>query len=180
MKNEYEIINNQVSIILKDRSGIIRKCIIDMDDFDKVNQYGGTLFAAYRKKIDGYYACMTLYLGTVGGKAKYKTMYLHRIIMDVKERNVRIDHADYNTLNNSKDNLRISTPETNSTHRSRPNKNNKTGYRNVCEINSQLVVQLQIDGKNRILGRFDFENLEGAVEFAEAMRKKYYGEFAGK
>jgi hypothetical protein len=179
MKNEYEIVDNQVFIILKDRCGIIRKCIVDIDDFDKVNQYAGTLFASYRKRINGYYACMTLYLGIINGKAKYQTMYLHRIIMDVKERNIRIDHKDYNTLNNSKDNLRISSPETNSTHRSRPNRNNKTGYRNVCEINNQFVVQLQIDGKNKVLGKFDIENLEDAVEFAEVMRQKYYGEFAG-
>jgi len=40
------------------------------------------------------------------------------------------------------------------------------------------MVQLHLEGKNKILGYFD--NVDEAGVFAEQMRKKYYGEFAGK
>ena len=40
-------------------------------------------------------------------------------------------------------------------------------------------VNYQIDGKNTHLGRFDYEDLDKAGKFAEEMRQKYYGEFAG-
>jgi hypothetical protein len=41
-------------------------------------------------------------------------------------------------------------------------------------------VQLQINGKNTILGKFPYEQLEEAGAFAEQMRQKYYGEYAGR
>lgn len=40
-------------------------------------------------------------------------------------------------------------------------------------------MQLQVDGKNTCLGRFAYEDLDKAGKFAEEMRQKYYGEFAG-
>jgi hypothetical protein len=41
------------------------------------------------------------------------------------------------------------------------------------------MVQLQIDGKNTCLKRFKENELEEAGKFAEEMRNKYYGEYAG-
>jgi hypothetical protein len=40
-------------------------------------------------------------------------------------------------------------------------------------------VQLQVNGKNTHLGRFKKDQLEEAGKFAEEMRQKYYGVFAG-
>lgn len=45
---------------------------------------------------------------------------------------------------------------------------------------SKWIVQLQINGKNSVLGKFPLDKIEEAGKFAEEMRKKYYGEFAGK
>ena len=41
------------------------------------------------------------------------------------------------------------------------------------------VVQLQINKKNTVLGKFPKDQLEEAGKFAEQMRQKYYGKFAG-
>jgi len=41
-------------------------------------------------------------------------------------------------------------------------------------------VQIQIEGVNTTLKRFKKDQLEEAGEYAEKMRVKYYGEFAGK
>ena len=38
---------------------------------------------------------------------------------------------------------------------------------------------VQINKKNTVHGKFSYEELEQAGKFAEEMRQKYYGEFAG-
>ena len=42
------------------------------------------------------------------------------------------------------------------------------------------IVQLSINKKNTCLGKFEYDELDKAGQFAEEMRQKYYGEFAGK
>ena len=92
-----------------------------------------------------------------------------------------MDHINHNTLDNRKENLRISEVLENSRHRKGKNKNNTTGYRNVLYIKSNTkhpyIVRLQINGKGVQLGKF--ADVHEAGTFAEEMRQKYYGEFAG-
>lgn len=91
-----------------------------------------------------------------------------------------VDHIDHDTLNNRKYNLRVVERKNNNKHRKSKNKNNKSGYRNVFwnTRESKWIVQLQINGKNTRLGKFD--NIDEAGRFAEEMRQKYYKEFKGK
>jgi hypothetical protein len=91
-----------------------------------------------------------------------------------------VDHINHNTLDNGKENLRITSNRYNLKHRKGKNSNNKSGYRNVSWLNSykKWCVQIQIEGKNTILGKFD--DVDEAGKFAEEMRNKYYGEYAGE
>ena len=89
-----------------------------------------------------------------------------------------VDHENNDTLDNRKSNMRVVEESNNSKNRKSRNRNNKSGYRNVSLIKGKWVVQLQIDGKNKRLGSFD--DVHEAGKFAEEMRQKYYGEFAGK
>lgn len=91
---------------------------------------------------------------------------------------VLVDHRNYDTLDNRKENLRIVQSQANTRNRSGRNSNNKSGYRNVCLVKGKWIVQLQINGRNTKLGSFDDVHKAGA--FAKEMRNKYYGEFAGK
>jgi hypothetical protein len=177
MKNKYNIKEDIVTIFLVDRNNNIRETFINLEDFEKVNNYNGTFFASYRDNIKKYYCCITLYLGIINGKPKYKTEYLHKIIKNIFYKNVEIDHIDHNTLNNVKENLRISVTKLNSRNRNKRNINNTSGYRNVSFIKGWWVIQLQIDGKNKKIGKF--KNLNEAGAFAEKMRNKYYKEFSG-
>jgi len=90
-----------------------------------------------------------------------------------------VDHKNNNTLDNRLENLRISKRKDNSKNRNKLNNNNKSGYRNVCMIEGYWRIQLQRDDKNY---RFPekFTNVHEAGKFAEEMRQKYYGKFAGK
>ena len=69
---------------------------------------------------------------------------------------------------------KIRDGNSNAINRIDANKNNKTGFRNVCWVNSEnkFRVQLQINGKNKVLGNFD--DVNEANLFAIEMRKKYY------
>jgi hypothetical protein len=95
--------------------------------------------------------------------------------------NLCVDHINHDTLDNRKCNLRIADTSDNSRHRKGRNRNNVTGYRNVSYIKNckglPYWVQIMIDGKNTVVGKFN--NPEDAGEYAEKMRKKYYGDFAG-
>ena len=133
--------------------------------------------------IQGYYAKATEYTGIVDGKETNKIHHLHHDIMGNIE-GMNIDHIiseNNGTLDNRKSNLRVTERSNNSTNRKSRNSNNKTGYRNVM-YNKRYKkkpyrVHLQINGKNTCLG--SFSNVDEAGAFAEEMRQKYYGEFAG-
>lgn len=98
--------------------------------------------------------------------------------MDAKE-NEYVDHREpKKTLDNRRSNLRVTTNSKNNRNRKGMNINNKSGYRNVSWRDNGWVVQLQINGKNTVLDKFD--DVDEAGAYAEKMRKKYYKEFAGK
>lgn len=102
--------------------------------------------------------------------------------MSGEENKTDIDHINHHTLDNRRENLRISPRINNSKNRNGKNTNNTTGYRNVMYIKENIrhpyIVRLQIDGKGVHLG--SFSDVHEAGKFAEEMRQKYYGEFAGE
>ena len=152
------------------------QAIIDLDDLERVINFPYTWFAKFNKSIDGYYAAASQYHPEL---KRARPIHLHQFIMNTTENNV--DHINHNPLDDRKSNLRVITVKQNSRYREGKNKNNKSGYRNVCWDKSykQWKVQLQVDGKGKILGMFPEDKLEEAGRFAEKMRQKYYGEYAG-
>ena len=110
---------------------------------------------------------------------KYKNVFLHRFLLNVDDNNILVDHESNNTLDNRKKNLRKSTFANNSKNRQSKNSNNTSGYRNVTFIGGYWRIQLQVDGKNK-LSPEKFTDIDEAGTFAEQMREKYYGAFAGR
>jgi hypothetical protein len=177
MIKEYFIEKDYVKFTIM-RKGKEYLCFVDLEDFDKIKNYSWNI--SYRKNIDNFYITYSRYDGIIDNKVKRTTICLHSMIMNPNGiKNIAIDHIDQaETLDNRKSNLRISENKENTKSRKGRNKNNTTGYRNVCFSEGWYLVQLQVDGKNTLLGKFD--NVEDARIFAEEMRKKYYGDFAGK
>lgn len=177
--NEYKIIGDTAIIYLKKRDGRIYETYIDTEDLDMLKELDYSWNEKYIKSLNLHYAGATEYLGTINGKRKEKTHYLHKVIMNNSSKS-RIDHINHNTLDNRKSNLRLISVDKNAMNRKSKNKNNSTGYRNVSWSNNEqkFIVQLQVNGKNTQLGKF--EDLQQAAIYAEVMRKKYYGEYAGK
>ena len=134
------------------------------------------MFAKYNKSIEGYYAVASQYISELG---RSRPIHLHQFIMKTTDNNV--DHRNHIPTDNRKSNLRVITVEQNSRNRENKNRNNKSGYRNVSWRKNEnvWVVQLQINGRNTVIGRFPKEQLEEAGKFAEQKRREIYGEFAG-
>jgi hypothetical protein len=95
--------------------------------------------------------------------------------MNVTETKQVVDHLNHNTLDNRKHNLRIVSIDENNRNRRGANRNTSTGVRNVSysKTDNKYIVQLQVNGKNTVFGRFD--SLEEAAELANIKRKEIYG-----
>lgn len=176
-KNNYFIDeeNGIAKIELHRRNAENLYTIIDLEDLERVINFPYTWFAKYDWDIENYYAKASIYNPNTKSS---NPLFLHQFIMNANGKIV--DHKNSDTLNNRKSNLRVVLDSNNSMNRKSKNKNNTSGYRNVSwsENEHKWRVQLQIDKKNTILGKFD--DVHEAGKFAEEMRQKYYGEFAGK
>jgi hypothetical protein len=166
-----------VVIYLDRRNKKSLEMVIDIEDFEKVTNFKYKLSPWWNRDTQTYYAIATQYLGIFDEKPKYKTIWLHRYILDIEDDNIIIDHVDHNSLNNRRYNLKESNKELNGKNRLGANRNTTSGERNVCWINKKGMwkVQLQINGKNKIFGDFDYEDLEAAKIFARQKRREYYG-----
>ena len=165
--------NNIAKIELNRKKGENLWTTIDLEDLEKVINFPYTWFAKYNHTNDEYYVVASVYESE---KQKASPMFLHQFLTNANGKDV--DHENNDTLDNRKSNLRVVEESCNSKNRKGRNKNNKSGYRNVCFYKGKWIVQLQIDGKNKKIGSFD--DVHEAGKFAEEMREKYYGEFAGK
>lgn len=167
--------NNIARIELHRRKAENLWTIIDLEDLERVINFPYTWYAKLNKSIGKYYVYTSVYCTET---KRCKPIFLHQFIMNAKGKTV--DHKNNDGLDNRKENLRVVLDGNNSTNRRSRNKNNSSGYRNVSwdKKYSKWIVQLQINGKRKMLGRFDDVHEAGA--FAEKMRSEYYKEFAGK
>ena len=172
--------NGIAQIELTRRDGTILWTKIDLEDLDRVINFPYTWSAKYDPDLEQYYVEATVHRKLIE-EGYSKAMKLHKFVMNVNDDRV-VDHINHDTLDNTKANLRVISHSNNSTNRKSRNSNNKSGYRNVCwsKNENKWIVQLQINKRNKILGMFEYDDLDKAGQFAEEMRQKYYGEFAGK
>lgn len=101
-----------------------------------------------------------------------KVKCLHSMILPAKAGYV-VDHADTDSLNNQRSNLRYITNAENSLN-TRIGVNNKSGCTGVSleKLRNKYVAVIYINGKSKHLGRFDkFEDAKKARKDAE---QKYY------
>lgn len=165
--------NNIAKIELHRRNKESLWTIIDLDDLEKVINFPYTWYAKYNHTNNEYYVVASVYHPEL---QQTRPIFLHQFLTNANGKDV--DHENNDTLDNRKSNMRVVMESNNSKNRKGRNRNNKSGYRNVSLIKGKWVVQLQIDGKNKRLGSFD--DVHKAGKFAEEMRQKYYGEYAGK
>lgn len=133
--------------------------LVDDDDLNFINQFNW-----YIK--DGYVACSRQFGLT--------TAYLHRVLLQASEKQI-VDHANRNTLDNQKSNLRVCSSSQN--NRNRPGtSNSRSAFKGVHfdKTRGKWRSQIYIDGRNHHVGYFDNEesaalayNVYAATHFKE-------------
>ena len=142
--------------------------LVDDEDFDYLSKF---TWNAHRHKCGVLYAERGVYI-----KPKCKTISMHRVIMNITDRFVYVDHINGNGLDNRKCNLRICTHADNVRNR-RMHKNNKSGYKGVTMVNENAFrSRIRVNGVMINTGRHKTA-IEAAIAYNEAAIK-YFGEFA--
>lgn len=98
-----------------------------------------------------------------------KLGYLHRFLL-FAPKGVIVDHKNLNGLDNRLENLRLVTRGQNSQNRA---VRAQSGIKGVYQVKDKYVSQIQVNGKNIYLGRFDFP--EEAGERYDEAAKQYFG-----
>lgn len=101
---------------------------------------------------------------------------LHRLIAQVSDPAVRVDHIDGDPLNNRKANLRPSTASTNGWNRSGTNRNNTSGVPGVSRNRGGWMAYLNVNRKRIHLGTFP--TVAEAAAVRRAAELDHFGEFA--
>ena len=148
------------------------RIIISACDADKV--------AAYRWHISRNNRARGVYFSTYIRKTSHerKKIMLHRFILNAPS-GMMVDHANCNTLDNRRENLRICTPRQSAKNISK-HKDGKTPYKGVyynrtLRVKNKWRAQIKSDGQRINLGSFMTQE-EAYIAYCNAS-KKYHGEF---
>jgi len=138
------------------------EAMIDLEDLNKIFEYSKFYTNSY---------------GYVRTTYKKKKLKLHRIIMNVTDSKIFVDHINHNKLDNRKCNLRLCNRSQNQMNR-KINKNNTSKYKGVYwnKNANKWIARISINKKNIHLGCFNNE-----IDAAKAYNQyaiENVGEFA--
>ena len=132
----------------------------DKEDYDLIKQYTWSEKNNY---------VVTFYIN--------KNIAMHRLVLNVNDPTIEVDHIGHNTMDNRKSKLRISNQCGN--HQNlRLAKNNKSGVTGVCweSESNKWHSYIWHDGKTEHLGRFEL--LDDAIKARKDAENKYFGEYS--
>lgn len=139
------------------------KFFFDLEDYNTIKEHCW--------HIDKY--------GYVTTQINKKSVRMHRLILNVTDKNVFVDHIYHNKYDNRKTKLRLCNNTENSRNLT-VGKNNKSGVVgvNFNKEKGKWEATIKVDRKSIYLGRFDKK--EDAVEARIKAQDKYFGEFSNK
>ena len=137
--------------------------LVDDEDFDWLNQWKWLAF----DNNGHFYAAR---------RPKSGIVFMHRLILESGKGNI-VDHANQDTLDNRRSNIRLCTRAENQANRG-SSKGSASIYKGVTwdKRGKKWCAAIKVDGKSIALGRFEDE-----VEAAKAYDKKHievHAEFA--
>lgn len=137
-------------------------CQVSDLDYDRVSKYNWNRWGRY-----------------ISGWVGNKTTSIHRFIMNAKRGEI-VDHIDHNTLNNTRENLRICSQSENMRNKSTA-KNATHGMNGIARVKYGRMnryryrVRITVEGETHELGMYD--DLKDAQEARIQGEIKYFGEF---
>jgi len=178
--NRYKINGEETIIYLEKRDGKFDETIIDTEDLQKLIKLNVCWHSRFNPNTQSNYAQASNRFKGDNGKMKGGTLSLQRIIMNVNDKKLYVDHENHDTLDNRKYNLRVTINRKNLSHRQGANSNSQTGVRNVNFgwDRKYYNVAFMKEGKPYIW-EFPLSKFQEACAFADIKRKEIFGEFAG-
>lgn len=143
--------------------------VVDAADFEELSKYKWQ--ASWSPTSKKFYATRSEYIGNY----KRKHIRMNRQVMGFPPGIV--DHADRNTLNNRRSNLRVATTSQNQFN-SKVRSTNKCGIKGIYFITKEKrwCAEIKVNGKTRRLGRYRTSD-EAAASYRTAILA-VAGEFA--
>lgn len=152
------------TIIINSPKYGVKEVFVDDEDYELVSKY--TWIINRQKNND--------YAMSNGRDISKHPIYMHRLIMGFPTKN--IDHRNRNTLDNTRNNLRLATKSQNAAN-APAMKTNATGYRGVIKVHGVYYkASIKIDGEYKVGGYF--KTPEEAAFIYNKMALLYFGEFA--
>ncbi len=144
--------------------------IVDAEDYEWLAQWKWC--AMWSDRTQSFYAVRSL--PRINGRQQHVRM--HRVILGVA-RSVFVDHKNHNTLDNRRINIRPVTRLQNRWNADKQ-KNNTSGFKGVswAKDRQRWVAFFFVNGKKKLLGRFETAELAGAARRAAELQT--HGEFA--
>lgn len=121
---------------------------------------------------DGFYAVAS---PKINGRSKY--LRFHRLVMNITDPKIYVDHINGDTLDNRRENLRVVNPAENAKNQ-KPSDRNKTGYKGVGIDNDRNLyrAQLTCNGKTHI--KVGFKTAIEAAKIYDMMAIHFFKEYA--
>ena len=108
---------------------------------------------------------------------KRTIIYMHRLIMDVTDTNIDVDHIKHKRYDNRKSQLRVATSSQN-IRNSKLSKNNTSGITGVWKDNktNKWQAEIMLHKEKIYLGQYDTK--EEAAKIRKEAEEKYFGEWS--
>ena len=147
--------------------------IVDADDFERLIKHKWHVITPDNKRA---YACRGVW--DPEQKKMVGHIYMHREITGAKENDL-VDHINHDTLDNRKENLRL-TDDFGNAQNITLQSNNTSGCTGVNwdQKTKKWMARITIDCKGKFLGYFDRK--EDAIREREKAELEHYGEFSPK
>lgn len=139
----------------------------DKEDYDKIKD-----FCWHLDKDNYVVACVTK-------NKKTTTIKMHRVIMNVSDPTIQVDHIYHVNYDNRKSKLRIITNQNNQRNR-QVSSTNTSGMTGVSWNKREKRWRAYITINNKQINLGYYANIEDAIAARKAAEKEYFGEFAYK
>lgn len=173
MRNSYRVDGDVVYIQLKSEKYGEMETKISLCDLEEVSKMPFTWYPKINEESQQYYVAANIYIS----EKKRTTIRLHRYILSPENYYLEVDHINHDTLDNTRENLRITTKSQNQMNRNRSNRNNKTKALGVSYRKDSGKYRVRLYKNRKLVFNSEFDSLEVATQVSIDMRTEIYGEY---